>query len=178
MSYDISLQKIQNGDSGICSPEEAEACIKLLETVNAYKPDEFSFVILEFKDGSSVEVGLWKDEKAITGCTFFTRGISLCIVEFIYNMAVAGNFVILDTGGEDTPENPIAIMTSRSVLEDVGAEVFENPRLCKDIKELTEIWEISPDDIGRGSPLIIEIPNDVLPKPQPQSLFKKIFSKK
>jgi len=178
MSYDISLQKIQNGDSGICSPEEAKACINLLETVNTDKPDEFNFVILEFEDGSSVEVSLWTDEKAITGCTFFTRGISLCMVEFIYNMAVAGNFVILDTGGEDTPESPIAIMTSRSVLEDVGADVFENPRLCNDIKELTEIWDIRPDDIGRGGPLVIEIPNDALVKPQPQSLFKRLFSKK
>jgi len=177
MSYDISLQKIQNGDSGVCTPKEAEACINLLKTVHTDKPDEFNFVILEFEDGSSVEVSLWKDEKAIAGLTFFTRGISLCMAEFIYNMAVAGNFVILDTGGEDTPESPIAIMTSRSVLEDVGAEVFENPRLCKDIKELTEIWEISPDDIGRGGPLVIEVPNDDLPKPKPRLLFKRLFSK-
>lgn len=178
MSYDISLQKIQNGDSSVCTAEEAEACINLLKTVNTNKPDEFNFVTLEFEDGSFVEVSLWEDEKAITGITFFTRGISLCMAEFIYNMAVAGNFVILDTGGVDTPESPIAIMTSRSVLEDLGAKVFENPLLCKDIKELTEIWGIGSDDIGRGGPLVIEIPKDDLPKPEPRSLFRRLFSRK
>jgi len=178
MSYDISLQKILNGDSNICTPEEAEACINLLKTVHIDEPDEFGFVVLEFDDGSSVEVHLWKDQKAITGLTFFTRGISLSMAEFIYNMAVAGNFVILDTGGEDTLESPIAMMTSRSVLEDVGAEIFENPRLCKDVKELIEIWEINPDDVGRGGPLLVEIPNDALPRPQPQSLFKRLFRRK
>jgi|GEM_PF-3219313 len=178
MSYDISLQKIDNGDSGICTPEETQACINLLNTVNTDKPDQFNFVVLEFKDGSSVELGLWKDEKAITGCTFFTRGISLRMVEFIFNMAVAGNFVILDTGGSDTPESPIAIMTSSTVLENAGADIFENPLLCTDFEELAEIWGVTPDDTGRGGPLIIEIPNDALPKPKSRSFFKRLFSKK
>jgi len=177
MSYDISLYRIKNGEIVFCTPEEAAACINLLKTVYTNKLYEDNRVVMQFEDGSSVEVGLWEDEKAITGLTFHTRGISLCMAEFIYNMAVAGNFVILDTGGDDTLENPLALMTSTSVLEEVGVNEFENPRLCKDVKDFIDFWGIKPEDTGRGGALVIQVPNDDLPQPEPQSIFKRLFSR-
>lgn len=139
MSYDICLQKIIAGDSGLCTPDEAQACIELLATIVSYEPDEYNFLILEFDDGSSTEISIWDDETAISGCMFFTRGISPPLLEFIYKMSKAGGFVILDTGGSDTAESPMAIMTSNGVLKKVGKNVFEHPRLCETVSELSEI---------------------------------------
>jgi len=177
MSYDICLQKIIAGDSGLCTPDEAQACVQLLATITSDEPDKYNFLVLQFDDGSSTEISVWDDEKAISGCMFFTRGISHSLLEFIYKMSKAGGFVILDTGGSDTPESPIAIMTSKEVLLKVGKNEFEHPKLCGSVLELSEILSSSSDSWIEYRDHVVESSTDPFVKPQKKkSLLKRLFS--
>jgi len=145
MSHDIFLNRVVGSEKSVCSPQEAQACVDLLRSINSDKLDEFNFLRLEFQDGSTVEISIWEDATAITGCAFYMRGLSKPLIEFIFDMSLAGNFVILDSSGTDNIDDsrgPLAIMTSPETLNEVGPNIFKHPRLCESVPELAEIFGI------------------------------------
>lgn len=179
MSYDISVQKIVDGDRGLCTPEEARACVQLLRTITTEEPDEFNFLELEFDDGSSVEVSIWDDETAIAGCMLFTRGISEALVKFMFDLATAGNFVILDTGGADTPDSPVAIVTSEDLLATIGDDLFEYPKVCKSASELSAILGLSSEEwLAYRDHVVASYQETPQPEPAQPPFWKRLFKRR
>jgi len=171
MSFDISVHRIINGEAPPCNKDEADACIKLLRSINQETPDEFGFLYLEFEDGSGTEVSIWKDPAEITHCTFFTRGLSKKLLEFIYNMALAGNMVILNMQAEDSSENPTAMAPNQNILDNMGDAGFENIALCESPEKLAQMIDGSFGDWADFRDHALQ------EEPKKKSFFKRLFGR-
>jgi hypothetical protein len=94
MSFDVFLQRFKGGE-----PAEADR-VSVLEVLRAEKHtefDQFGFSIVTFHDGIDVEFsasGLESND-SFTGCAFHVRGFGEALVKFMFDVARAGDMVIL-----------------------------------------------------------------------------------
>jgi hypothetical protein len=94
MSFDVHLQKFADGHAADANREGVRA---VLQSTAFVGPDEFGFYVVTFPDDIRVELsasGL-DGTGAFTGCAFFIRGMSSDLVRFIFEVARAGDMVIL-----------------------------------------------------------------------------------
>jgi hypothetical protein len=94
MSFDVFLQKFADGKPAEANRDRVNAVLKTREFTG---PDKFGFYVVKFPDGFHVEfaaIGL-DGASEFTGCAFHIRGISSHLVEFIWEIAKAGDLVIL-----------------------------------------------------------------------------------
>jgi hypothetical protein len=96
MSFDVFLQRFVGG-----KPVEVDRqpVSSVLQTTQFQGPDEFGFYLVQFSDGVHVEFsasGL-DGSKDFGGCAFHIRGMSPALVRFIFDVAKAGDMMILAT---------------------------------------------------------------------------------
>ena len=94
MSFDVFLQRFENGD---VAEAQREPVLAVLRKTSFRGPDEFGFYIIAFPDRVEVEFsakGLELKDR-FTGCAFFIRGFGKHLAEFIYQVARAGDMVIM-----------------------------------------------------------------------------------
>ncbi|MGC1619983.1 MAG: hypothetical protein WA765_15950 [Candidatus Acidiferrum sp.] len=94
MSFDVFLQKFAAGE-----PVEVDrdSVLAVLQTREFIGPDEFGFYIVKFPGGVDVELsakGL-NGGAIFTGCAFHIRGMSPHLISFIFEIARAGDMVVL-----------------------------------------------------------------------------------
>jgi len=173
MSFDISVHRIVDGKSPPCNPKEAQACIDLLANITSGQADDFNFLYLEFEDGSGTEVSIWEDPNNITHATFFTRGLSASILGFIYDLAVAGNMMILNMQGSDSSEHPIAIAPNETIKSLIGEAGFEHIVVCSGPEELAKFLGASFSDWSNFRDKALNVA-----KPHKRSWFSRILGRK
>lgn len=177
MSYDIILQKIVEGECPACSPQEAKACIELVYSETKNRPTQYENVVLELKDGSLLEMNGWADENDIVSCSFSIRDISNEVFEFIYKMADAGKFVIIDCQASDTPDSPIAIGLSEDIFEQAGEDAFRHPQVCSNPKQLSVLLGVTLDKWAElRDKALSDRTNSNLPVVKKKSFLRKLFS--
>lgn len=139
MSHDIFLQRLKHGESGICSLEESQACIDLLAPVIPKGEDPRTCEIITLPNGHRAEVSPGFENDRMTNITFYLRGFSDDMAGFIFSLAQAGDFIILDSGGEDTTERPVAYAPNQAALDRMGVETIENPCLCSNKEQFIQM---------------------------------------
>jgi hypothetical protein len=94
MSFDVFLQKFAAGAPAEVNRERVRAVFNEWEFTG---PDNFGFYIVKFSDGSDVELSAKSLEgtPTFTGCVFHIRGMSPHVAKFIFEIAKAGDLVIL-----------------------------------------------------------------------------------
>jgi hypothetical protein len=108
MSFDLYLQHFSGDDS---TPIDPAPVAKVLARERYTGPDEFGFYVVDFANGTSVEFsarGL-NGKEPFSGCAFHIRGISRQLIEFVFDVARAGDFVIFNCQGDDSDESPVVI---------------------------------------------------------------------
>ncbi len=136
MSFDIFLQKFSDG-----KPAEAnrEAVLSLLKKSNFSGPDKFGFHIVKFPDGVDVEFSAKElyGVREFTNCSFHVRGIGPHLIQFIFEIAKAGDMVILPA-----MEDFIPILSLPGQKEHLPQELAENdppPIVCESAAELESL---------------------------------------
>ena len=94
VSFDVFLQKFADGEPAEVNRDSVRA---VLQTREFTGPDDFGFYVVKFPDGVDVELsakGL-NGAAIFTGCAFHIRGMSPHLVSFIFEIAKAGDMVVL-----------------------------------------------------------------------------------
>jgi hypothetical protein len=154
MSFDIFLQKFSEG-----KPAEAnrEAVLAVLNKVAFTGPDKFGFHIVKFPDGVDVEFSA-KELYSIgefTGCAFNVREMSPHLIKFIFEIAKAGDMIILPSNGDSL------ILSLPDQNQHLPQDLAENdppPVVCESAAELEallcggyEQWRKYRDKFVSGS---------------------------
>ena len=120
MSFDIFLQKFKNG-----SPANVlrSGILALLKSKQYTGPDKFGVYDIQFSDGVSAEFSAQGLESsgAFTGCAFHIRAFSEQLVEFIFDVARAGNMAVIPT-----TEDAIVLLPSEDDKRELPVDVLED----------------------------------------------------
>ncbi len=129
MSFDVFMQKFENGDSALCTPQEHSSIHDTLKTYGYDGPDEYGFYIVHFSNGASVEfsaAGL-DAPSGFGNCALHMRGFHEEVITFIYKIATVGNFVIINAQANGTPESPMFIVINEAQTQHLpDGEDFHN----------------------------------------------------
>ncbi|MFT3883359.1 MAG: hypothetical protein QM703_27355 [Gemmatales bacterium] len=148
MSFDLHLQHFSAGDS---AATKTAPVLKVLSKQKHKGPDEFGYYRVEFVDGVHVEFnadGL-KSKEPFTSCAFNIRGISLPVIQFVFDVACAGNFVIFNCQGEDSEDSPVLIQISpdqESQLPEGVVTQYANRPICESAKQLGNLLFVGYDE--------------------------------
>jgi hypothetical protein len=154
MSFDVFLQKF---DAGEPAQADRELVLNVLRTHRYDGPDGFGFYVVKFPDGSDVEFsakGL-EDNTGFTDCAFHIRGMGQHLVRFIFEIAKAGDMVILPAMDPFVP-----ILSRPAQIDAVPAGLAENdpkPVFCESADELQSLlsegygaWKKYRDQIAKS----------------------------
>lgn len=136
MSFDVFLQRFAAGKPAEVSREPVLA---VLRTTKFSGPDDSGIYVVEFSDGQEVEFyaeglqgsGDFKD------CSFEIHGMSQHLVRFIFEIAKAGDMVILPA-----MEDFVPILSLPEQQKELPAELADNepePVLCGSAEELESL---------------------------------------
>ena len=129
MSFDLYLSRFHCGD---LRPVDGEAVLRVLRRHCREAADEFGFYGVSFADGSQLEFSARGLESGagLTGCAFHLQHCSEPVVTFVYDVARAGDMVIFNAQGSDTPDAPLAIVLADGQFEHLPAGVASHPVTC------------------------------------------------
>jgi len=102
MSFDVFLQRFVGGEPAEVNGESVRA---VLIASSHSGPDEYGYFIVKFPDCVDVEMsakGL-DGSSSFTGCAFHVRGMSSNLAAFIFEIAKAGDMVVLPAMEEFVP---------------------------------------------------------------------------
>lgn len=122
MSFDVFLQRFENGE---VADVQREPVLDVVRKHTFRGPNEFGFYIIEFPDGVEVEFcaeGLELEER-FTGCAFFIRGFGKHLADFIYQVARAGDMLIIPM-----MEGSPLVFVSENQRTHVSADFLERAR--------------------------------------------------
>lgn len=108
MSFDLYLQRFQEREP---APADRDAVMRVLRRYSRADGDKQGVYPVDFADGSSVEFsakGLQSDEE-FSGCAFHLRSSSAPVITFVYQVAVAGDFVVINAQGNGSLASPLSI---------------------------------------------------------------------
>jgi hypothetical protein len=153
MSFDVFLQRSVAGKPAQVNREPVLAVLKS----NKYDgPDKFGYYIVEFPDGGDVEFSAKGLEATddFTGCSFSIHGVSAHLSEFMFEIAKAGDMVMLPA-----MEDFVSILTRGAQREELPVELANNdpePVLCGSPEELESLlsggyngWKKYRDEVLR-----------------------------
>jgi hypothetical protein len=159
MSFDLHLRHFAGGDS---APVDPGPVARVLARERHRGPDEFGFYLVEFADGASVEFnarGLGGREP-FDGCAFHLRGISPQLIEFVFDVARAGDFVLFNAQGDDSDESPVVITVGpdqAAHLPPELAEQYKGRPVCASAEKLGAMllpgfagWEAYRNQVMKG----------------------------
>ena len=122
VSFDVFMQRFEAGE-----PAEVHArpVRELLSTTTYRGPDEFGFYIVGFPDGVEVEFsanGL-ESPGPFTGCAFHVRSFGDSLIQFMFDVAQAGDMVILPA----MEGNPL-VLVSKAQARELPPDLRESSR--------------------------------------------------
>lgn len=135
MSFDVFLQRFAAGKP---AEVDRQAVSEALRTTTYRGPDEFGFYVVAFPDGVDVEFsarGLESDE-SFTGCAFHIRGSGDHLMQFVFDVARAGDMVILPA----MEGNPL-VLVSEAQRTDLPTDIVDGfePILVRSPEELAAV---------------------------------------
>jgi hypothetical protein len=129
MSFDLHLERFQFGES---APVDRVEVLRHLRQYCQDSEDRFGYYLLRFPDDANVEFQAKGLEFGgnFSGCGFHLRQFSSAILTFVFDLALAGDMVIFNCQGRDSPESPLAILVGESQRTHLPQAVVRHPILC------------------------------------------------
>jgi hypothetical protein len=122
VSFDVFLQRFVDGEPA--EVDRRRVC-DVLRAATSRGPDEFGFYLVAFPDGVEVEFsakGL-ESQEPFTGCGFHMRGFGDSLMQFMFDVARAGDMVIIPA----MDGNPL-VLVSDAQARNLPADLRENFR--------------------------------------------------
>jgi hypothetical protein len=113
MSFDLYLIYLENGEP---ASAERRTVLDVFRRYSNVEADGAGFYDVSFDDGSHVQLmasGLESDED-LNICTFYLRSFTYPIMRFIYEVAVAGDMMVMNPQGQGTEESPAALIVNEA----------------------------------------------------------------
>ena len=138
MSFDLFLQRFEGGSAAHAGREDVLAVVR---RHRAEPPDEFGFYVVGFSDGSSVELSAKELERDgdFLGCAFHMHDFTPLVIAFVFAVARAGDFTIVNAQGADDPESPLLILTDPAQAAHLPQGLAEHPATCESAQRLAEL---------------------------------------
>jgi hypothetical protein len=139
VSFDLYLERLVSGESA----EVDKAAV--LEQLRRHCPDpgdKWGVYDVRFSDGSHVEFaakGLESGDQKFTGCAFHLRGFTPPILEFVLDIAKAGDMCMFNAQGRDSPASPVAIVISEAQICHLPKAASSNPVHCTSAAHLAAL---------------------------------------
>jgi len=132
VSFDVFLQRFSGGEG---AEVDRRAVREVLAKTTYRGPDDFGFYVVAFPDGVEVEFsasGL-ESQESFTGCVFHIRGIGDDLIKFMFDVARAGDMVMIPAM-EDTP----LVLVSDAQRSAVPSDMLDDlrPALVRSPEEL------------------------------------------
>jgi hypothetical protein len=156
MSFDVFLQRFVGGEPAAVNRDRVRAVLVSREFTG---PDQFGFYGVSFADGVHVEFsakGL-AHETEFDGCAFHIRGISSDLAQFVWEIAKAGDMVILPA-----MEDFVPILSSPEQTRDLPPDLREgypHSVVCSSAEELESLlvggfsgWKRYRNQVAESSP--------------------------
>jgi hypothetical protein len=136
MSFDVFLTKLVAGKPADVNREQVRA---VLQTTKFTGPNEFGFYVVEFSDGVDVQFSAEGLDGAgeFRDCAFHIRGMGSHLVRFIFEIAKAGDMVILPA-----MEPFVPILTSPEQIKELPPGLAKDglePVVCRAPAELESL---------------------------------------
>lgn len=106
---------------------ELKAVRQVLKQANAHGPDEHACYVVQLGDGGGAEI--FGDQLA-TGCMAALRGMTPDLIQFLFDLLKAGNWVMLPA-----MEDAVAITTSPESMKGIPSD-FPRVVVCNSAEEL------------------------------------------
>jgi hypothetical protein len=155
MSFDVFLQRFECGEPGVVNADRVRAVLLSREFTG---PDRFGFYDVSISDGIHVEFsakGL-ADGTGFDGCAFHIRSMSAELVQFVWEIATAGDMVIMPA-----MEDFVPILSSPEQITSLPSDLrrdYPHPVVCGSAAELESLlnggytgWKKYRDQIANGS---------------------------
>ena len=142
MSFDLFLSRFSSGSE---SSVDRSAVLEVLRRHCNDTEGEFGFYTVPFEDGSRVEFSARGLESGgeFNGCAFHLRHFSKNVISFVYEVALAGDMVIFNAQGSDTPEEPLAVAVNEHQVDQLPAGAASNPAICSSPDELAHLLGVT-----------------------------------
>jgi len=120
VSFDVFLQRFADGQT---AEADRRCVLEVLKATTYRGPDDFGFYVVAFPDGVAVEFSASGLESGLsfTGCAFHIRGSGDSLMKFMFDVARAGDMVIIPT-----MEGSLVILVSENQKANLPAEVSES----------------------------------------------------
>jgi hypothetical protein len=130
VSFDLYLERLVSGESAAV---DKTAVLVQLRRHCPDRGDKWGVYDVRFPDGSHVEFaakGLESGDKEFTGCAFHLRELGPAILDFVLDIARAGDMFIFNAQGRDTPVSPVAIVVREAQICHLPKAAWLNPVHC------------------------------------------------
>jgi len=121
MSFDLILVHLQDGDP---APAARRPVLDVFDRCGKVERHGDGFYDAFFDDGSHVQFsasGLETDDE-FNCCVFNLRNFTFPIMRFIYEVAVAGDMVVVNLQGHGTEESPSTIIVNEGQRQHLWAD--------------------------------------------------------
>lgn len=137
MSFDLFLVHLQDGEP---APADRQAVLDVVRRHTDASGDQFGFYNVPFDDGSHVELSTktLESDDAFTDCAFHLRSFTAPVIGFVYDIAMAGDFMLVNPQGGGSDESPATIIVTEAQRRHLW-EGCENPRLVASAEELGQV---------------------------------------
>jgi hypothetical protein len=125
MSFDVILVHFQDGES---APADRQAVLSAVRSYAGVTVNEAGGYDVPLRHGARIE--LWasdlESDGVFSSCAFHLHGMAVQHCEFILDIARAGDMVMFNAQGSDTPENPVLILSAAEQAFHVTKDMYKN----------------------------------------------------
>jgi hypothetical protein len=140
MSFDIILVHFQNGES---APADRQAVLAAIKSYAEITADQYGQYHVPLRDGAHIE--LWasdlESDAVFSSCAFHLHGMAIQHCEFILDIACAGDMVMFNAQGSDTPESPVLILCAAEQAFHVTKGMYKNAIIAENGAHLLLLLE-------------------------------------
>ncbi len=175
MSFDISFQYFKNGDSEPLPNPLRAKLNHLIQATQHDGQDDYGYYVLEFSDGSSVEMNAKgiKDDPEFSGVNFHLRGFADSVLSFLYKLGAEVEFTLVNP---QAGEGDIFAIFNEGQREHLPEDF--TAKFCQSEAELRTYLEGDFENWSDYKDKVLETYERPTAKPNKQSLFQRLFRRK
>ena len=121
MSFELYVVHVKDGDA---APAERRPVLDAFDRYGKVERHSDGFYDVYFDDDSHVQFSASgvETDKEFDSCVFYLRNFTLPIMRFIYEVAVAGDMVLVNAQGHGTEASPSTIIVNEGQRQHLWAD--------------------------------------------------------
>jgi hypothetical protein len=141
MSFDVILHHFRDGKDS--EPADRQAVLAAIRSYSDVTVDKYGQYDVPLRNGEHIILAAsdLESDAVFKGCAFNLRGFSIQHCEFILDIARAGDMVMFNAQGNDTPQNPVLILCATEQELHVPKGMYKNAIVAENGLHLYSLLE-------------------------------------